>query len=62
MSFMNKLVICAALIGIFFFAAEVLSLPQWGRIAFYYAMLGVAIYGVWMVWKSSTPPPDKAGK
>ncbi len=62
MPFMKKLILCGLAIGLFFFAAEIIPMPPWARIACYYGMLFVAIYGVWMVWKSSAPPPDEAGK
>jgi Na+-transporting NADH:ubiquinone oxidoreductase subunit NqrB len=61
-SFMKKLILCGLAIGLLFFAAEIISIPPWARIACYYGMLAVALYGVWMVWKSSAPPPDEAGK
>jgi len=56
MSFVQKLGVCAALIVIFFFAAETVAMPAWLRYVLYYGMLGVTGYGVWLVYKNSSAP------
>ena len=61
MSFLQKLGICAGLLIVLFFSAEIFAMPGWVRIASYYGMLAVAIYGVVLVVKSSAPP-EKADK
>ena len=54
MSLVQKIGICAGLVILLFFGAEILPLPQWARLLCYYGILAVVGFGLWMVFKSSS--------
>ena len=54
MSILQKLGICAGVMFLLFFIAETQPIPFWARYVCYYIMLGTAIIGGWILWKSSS--------